>query len=320
MTEARVYDPAIAAIPIRFDRDKYGRRLLADALDLRSEPGFIRSPIPHRLAFHEIMLVTDGEGTLDLDGTQIEVAPYRLCITAPGEIRSWRLRGERLDGLVAFFEAELFNEFFADPAFVDKFPVLAMEARRRSIPLSRKRFERLADIVGGMQDELRSVRPDSSHVLRAQNYLLLTEVQRSCGGAHPIPPASAMPPAPSIKARALALRFSAMVEQRFLCDDSVADYAASLGVTPRHLNNCAVLAAGATAGEIIQKRLHLEARRLLLNTDMAVVEIAQALNFSDASYFNRFFKRHAGTTPRSFRMQHGNHNRCSARLSRSATE
>src|SRR4051794_8101648 len=105
MTPTRSDRRKTAPISIHFEREKYGPRLLADALDLRNEPGFIRTPTPHRLAFHEIMLVTDGEGTLDLDGTPVAVAPYRVCITAPGEIRSWKLRDARLDGLVAFFEA-----------------------------------------------------------------------------------------------------------------------------------------------------------------------------------------------------------------------
>ncbi|MEO8134177.1 MAG: AraC family transcriptional regulator [Betaproteobacteria bacterium] len=292
----RPHVPKLAALPIHFDRMKYGRRLLADAFDVTNMPGFIKTPDPHRLAFHEIVLVTNGHGTVDLDGTPLEVAPYRLCITAPGEVRSWRLRGDRLDGLVAFFETELFTEFFADPSFIDKFPVLAMDAPRRSMALSRKRFDELAGIVGAMQDELRCVQADSGHVLRAQAYLLLTALQRQCG---------ARAAEPVDKARVVSLRYSALVEKRFLHNDSVADYAALLGVTPRHLKHCVRAATGSTPGEIFQRRLHLEACRLLLNTDLDIVEVAQVLNFSDPSYFNRFFRRHAGTTPRTFRVQHG---------------
>lgn len=282
------------AIP--FDRIKYGRRLLADAGELDSEfPDLIKSPDAHRLTFHEIALVTEGNGTVELDGTRLDVMPYRLCITAPGETRRWRLRNERLNGFLAFFEAALFDEFFADAAFIDRFPVLTMDAARRSIPLERASFERLAGIVIAMRDELAAVQADTSHVLRAQGYLLLAELQRATGAR----------PAPMDQARALAQRFAERVEQRFRHGDSVADHASALGVTARHLNHCVRIALGTTAGDVIQRRIHLEARRMLLNTDLPIVEIAQALDFSDASYFNRFFTRHAGTTPRAFRVAHG---------------
>jgi len=282
--------------PIRFDRTKYGRLLLADAGELDADfPDLIKTPEPHRLTFHEIALVTDGRGALELDGTPIDVAPYRLCITAPGETRRWRLRDARLGGYLAFFEAELFSEFFADPAFLAAFPILTMEASRRSIALSRTSFERLATIVVAMRDELSAVQADSGHVLRAHAYLLLAELQRGAGPR----------PAPIDQSRVLAQRFAARVEERFHHADSVADHAAAFGVTTRHLNHCVRAATGATASEVIHRRVHLEARRLLLNTDLSIVDIAQRLNFSDASYFNRFFSRHAGTTPRAFRVAHG---------------
>ena len=64
-------------------------------------------------------------------------------------------------------------------------------------------------------------------------------------------------------------------------------------------------ACGRTASEAIHARRMLEARRLLLHTGLGVGAIAERLNFSDASYFVRFFKRHAGATPREFRVHAG---------------
>ena len=86
------------------------------------------APAPARLL--EVALITDGRGALALDGEALEVAPYRVCITAPGEIRSWRLEGARLGGLLAFFEPELFDEAFADPHFVASLPLVGAGAAR----------------------------------------------------------------------------------------------------------------------------------------------------------------------------------------------
>lgn len=296
MRATRDHRPASAVRAIRFDRTKYGRRLLADAGEVRTDfPDLITGPEPHRLTFHEIALVTAGKGTLDLDGTPIEVAPYRLCITAPGETRTWHLAGGKLDGHLAFFEAELFTECFADPAFLDKFPVLTTDPARRSIALTRRGCDEVGRIVADMRQELACVRADSAHMLRALGYQLVVAVQRHGG----------IVAEPLDRARMLARAYASLVEQRFADGSSVNDYARMLGVTARHLNHCVRRASGATAHDVLLARIHLEARRLLLGTELSVVEIAERLSFGDASYFTRAFRRVCGATPRAFRVQHG---------------
>ena len=90
MTLARP-DATAAVAPIRFDRMKYGRPLLVDACEIAAIPGFITGPRAHRLHFYEIALLTEGRGRLALDDTLLELAPRRIFVTAPGEVRSWRL-------------------------------------------------------------------------------------------------------------------------------------------------------------------------------------------------------------------------------------
>jgi len=58
---------------------------------------------------------------------------------------------------------------------------------------------------------------------------------------------------------------------------------------------------GKSAGEIIRDRVLLEAKRLLVNSDMMVGQVAEWLNFEDNAYFSRFIKRNLGVTPEQFR-------------------
>jgi AraC family transcriptional activator of pobA len=281
---------------IAFDRRKYGDELLVDACAIRDIPGFITGPArPHRLAFYEIALVTSGAGHLDLDGVALPFARGRALLTEPGETRRWRLApdaGERLDGLLVFFEAEFFNAFFGDTRFVENLPLVAAAAPRRSLAAPARAFDELVALAGDMRDELRCVRADSSHALRAQAYRLLVSMQRLDRD---------LAASPVDAARALARRFTALVDERFALAEGVGAYAERLHVTPRHLNACAQAALGRTASDTIHARRMLEARRLLLHTALGVGAIAERLNFSDASYFVRAFKRHAGTTPLAFR-------------------
>lgn len=60
---------------------------------------------------------------------------------------------------------------------------------------------------------------------------------------------------------------------------------------------------GRAPKDICHSRLLLEGKRLLTYTLKSIAEISHALGFSEPSYFNRFFKRNTGLTPRQFRAQ-----------------
>ncbi|WP_197435473.1 helix-turn-helix domain-containing protein [Agrobacterium vitis] len=101
--------------------------------------------------------------------------------------------------------------------------------------------------------------------------------------------------------QALVNAFQASVDRDHLRNRSVKDYAAELSVTPTYLTRCVKVATGLTAGEIIHDRLMLEARRLIVFTDLPIAQIAYRLNFSTPSYFTRFFSGLAGERPTEFR-------------------
>ena len=96
-------------------------------------------------------------------------------------------------------------------------------------------------------------------------------------------------------------RFRALVEKRFTHAYGVAAYANVLGVTARYLNDRCRAANGPNAMAIVHQRKALEARRLLLFTDMAIADIGASLGFEDPAYFARFFRREVGVSPTGFR-------------------
>jgi AraC family transcriptional activator of pobA len=96
-------------------------------------------------------------------------------------------------------------------------------------------------------------------------------------------------------------RFAKLVEERFRSEHAAGFYARELGVPLRRLNAVARLFAGATTEEALARRLMLEARRLLLFSDLGVGEISFALGFEEHSYFTRVFRKQLGMTPSKFR-------------------
>ncbi len=80
-------------------------------------------------------------------------------------------------------------------------------------------------------------------------------------------------------------------------------YASKLSITPKHLSIKVKAITGHTAGEWIDYMIVLKIKKMLLNTSASLQQISDHFNFPDNSFFGKYFKRHTGMTPKSFRMQ-----------------
>lgn len=101
--------------------------------------------------------------------------------------------------------------------------------------------------------------------------------------------------------RLLLKTYQAKIEESFRELHEVGAYAALLHLSAGHLSEVVKAQSGKPAIKHLHERLVLEARRLLFYSQHPLKEIAFELGFSDASYFNRFFKRETGVTPAEYR-------------------
>ncbi|AZU15857.1 AraC family transcriptional regulator [Xanthomonas citri pv. fuscans] len=96
--------------------------------------------------------------------------------------------------------------------------------------------------------------------------------------------------------------YQGLIDQHYRAHWPISRYADQLGLTPGHLNALCQRLAGASALQLLQRRIMLEARRTLRYTSLSVQQIAASLGFFDAAYFSRYFARHAGCSPTRFRV------------------
>ncbi|MGY4099839.1 helix-turn-helix domain-containing protein [Nocardia sp. R16R-3T] len=96
-------------------------------------------------------------------------------------------------------------------------------------------------------------------------------------------------------------RFRTAVEIDFAWAHDVRHYARILGYSPRTLTRAALAAAGVGAKEFIDRRVVLEAKRLLAHSEEPVAGIGSRLGFLDTSNFTKYFTQRTGTTPATFR-------------------
>lgn len=81
------------------------------------------------------------------------------------------------------------------------------------------------------------------------------------------------------------------------------DYASALHVHVNYLNRAVKEVTGKSTTTHINDRIVSEAKALLQHTSWNISDIAYALGFDYATYFNNFFKKLTGTNPKALRMQ-----------------
>jgi AraC-like DNA-binding protein len=106
---------------------------------------------------------------------------------------------------------------------------------------------------------------------------------------------------PKGKGHILVKKFFQLVEDNYEKNLSVAEYAELMALTPNHLTQTITQLTGKTSLQIIKSKQILEIKRLLVHTNLGITEIANQLNFTDQSYFARFFKRETGISPLQYR-------------------
>ena len=96
-------------------------------------------------------------------------------------------------------------------------------------------------------------------------------------------------------------QFNLLVEAHFKEKHKVSDYADLLNKSPKTISNLFAKYNNKTPLQVINDRIVLEAKKLLLLSEKSSKEIAFGLGFSEASHFSKFFKNQAGVSPIHFK-------------------
>lgn len=101
----------------------------------------------------------------------------------------------------------------------------------------------------------------------------------------------------------LNVKFQRLLAQHDIAEHNLKFYADSLFITPKYLIHAIKNASGKTPGKLIDEAIVAEAKLLLKDLSHTIASVADQLHFSDQASFSRFFKKHTGFTPVSYRTE-----------------
>lgn len=95
--------------------------------------------------------------------------------------------------------------------------------------------------------------------------------------------------------------FVELLETHFATQKQVQFYANALNCSPKTLNLACQNETGDCVKTLIEKRVLLESKRLLVHSQLSINAIADELGFIDGTQFAKFFKKYEGRTANAFR-------------------
>lgn len=248
--------------------------------------------IPHRHSFYHLVLFTKGAGSHTIDFEQFKVKVGQIYFMIPGQVHSWQFEGAT-DGYVINFSAHLFQSFLRKENYLEQFSFFEGIASHAVCNLKPNVVKDLEQLMLQIIKELNDTELLAADKVKMLLLELFIIVARNSDAQN-------IKSTQSHGDRTLH-QFRKLVDQHFATLKLPKDYAALLNITPNHLNALCNSLLGQPAGAIIRDRIILEAKRLLVNGDLSISEIAYQLDFQDNSYFTKFFKKSTGFTPEVFR-------------------
>jgi AraC-like DNA-binding protein len=264
---------------------------------LRQKMSGKNSQLTERIEFYMLIYVTEGHCKHWVDFDLLECVPGTLLIFQPGQVHRFDFTNDWQGWLLLYrpefrrpkpsslpsSELEIFQ-------YLQDLPVL--------LKLNKNEQQQvMASIMTMFNDTKRQADRVVLHaLLRSQLYTLLIRLFLI----------HAQRPQPGIASRLAVQRFKryrSAVEQELHRWHYVSDYAKLLGCAEKTLSRATQEVIGINAKTYLCQRIALEAKRMLIHTNLSVALIADSLGFNEATNFVKFFRRETGCSPNGFRKQ-----------------
>lgn len=260
---------------------------------LPSMPG--KTETPHRHAFHEICFFKKGGGIHEIDFEKFPVEDYSIHFVKVGQVHLLSSTRD-VNGRVMAFSPELLWNKKEDPIDTHHyFPFFNPLNPIQILKLNPSEFDSIMESVENLARDKDIWLRRSRTIIKSHLQIILEKcyyfVSREDAMKVELLPGEVD----------IVTAFKQLVELHFKEKHQVQEYSYLLNITSGHLNRYCKFSAGQTASEILFHRITLEAKRLLLFTNLASKVIAYELGFEDPSYFSRYFKRNTGLSPLAFR-------------------
>ena len=251
---------------------------------------------PHRHSYYEICIFVNGVGAHMIDFKTFQIKSNSIYFLTPGQVHLIS-REENYYGFLLVFSREFYSLGLQDEDLLMTLPFFNNNTTMPILNLNKEEFDEILDIIEHLRIDYKRGSEIREDVLRSYLHIFMLKCRyffnRYYFDKNIIKGPTFL----------LVNKFRNLVEQNFREIHLVKEYADLLNESPDHLGKIVKSITGENISEFIIKRIVLEAKRLLIYTDLSNKEISYKMNYIDPSYFSRLFKKKVGICPSKFKIQ-----------------
>jgi len=251
--------------------------------------------VPERLEFYMLIIVTKGQGQHCIDFIDYDLRPGNLLFVRPGQVQEWQNYHDLQAEVVLIDPAALPNDERVKSKGVD---LLALNDWQNCTLLTELLQQDILQSISRLKRDFESFDASELDISLLRNELLnlllrLARWQKKVRVTDQV----------TSRSRKTYQLFIDLLEQAYRTEHSLRYYADKLGYAQSTLSRACNQVEGYSAKAVIDRRVALEAKRMLAHSSASVAEVGYWLSFSEATNFIKFFRRMVGVTPQQFREQ-----------------
>lgn len=250
--------------------------------------------LPHKHNYCEVCIFTNGTGEHEIDFQKYYIHPPSIHVLHPGQVHLIR-RGENYEGYLFVFSVEFYNLRFKGLEIIPGYPLITKLKNGPILNMNEEEFADFSVLISSIEKEFAQSSMETEEIIISFLNIFFLRLRNRFETFLKLEDQAALP------SHNLVYSFNKLVESHYYQTHQVKEYAELLGESPVLLNRAIKNLTGKSASELIVERLILEAKRLLLYSNLSNKEIAYKLNYEDPSYFARIFRKKTGNTPSEFR-------------------
>lgn len=247
---------------------------------------------PHKHDFYILVVFTQGNGSHTIDFKTYDVASGSVFFLSPGQVHSWELSADS-DGYILFFSADFYSATFSRKR-LNEYSLFNSILEFPRMDIDSIKAREITSFLEKIAKENSEPTLFTKDLLRNYIDVLLVLLYRVKNSELSF----------SKKEKLSHNQFQELellIDTHFKKHREVSFYADQMNISMKQLNTICKNTVSKTSSQLILDRVILEAQRLLTHSDLNISEIAYSLEFDDASYFSRLFKKKTGYTPEQFR-------------------
>ena len=277
----------------QFESSELHSDFYSNIFSIHLEHHHTRIMVPHKHDFYLIVFFTEGTGRHEVDFVEYPIHPGALFFLQPGQTHHWEF-DSKPEGFV-FFHSKEFYQLSFPMKNIDDYPMFYSVQNSAMVDVrNNPQFDNIKIVFEEIYAEYKSEDLFKWEKIRLLVDLIYIQVTRVIidKNSHNIHTVS--------KSENRLRKLEKLIDEHYLKLKRPSDYAEMMHITTKHLNKITMNAVAKSTTDLIQERIILEAKCLLVQNEMNIQELAAYLGFEDPAYFARLFKNKTGVSPRDF--------------------